>query len=246
MRVADTRAHRGCVNALTYAGRAADRRSCASVSRTFGSFAAGMKRAAYRIETPRLLLRPWLASDAAANKRMEDACRPHLSEFMTWIGAEPVPLSAHADKLRRFRAAFDTDDDYFYVTTDRETGAFVGACGLHDRVGVGGLEIGYWTHVDCVGRGLATEAAGALTRVALEAPDLHFVEIRCAVSNVVSQKIPPKLGYVHEATLRQRLPTPSGVHADALVYTLLGDAYAASPAKAMDVAAYDASDVRMF
>lgn len=205
-----------------------------------------MKRAAYRIETSRLLLRPWSPDDAAACKRLEDESRAHLSEFMTWAAAEPATVEDTAAKLRGFRSAFDTDDDYVYVTIDRATGALVGGCGLHERTGQGGIEIGYWTHVDWIGRGLATEAAGALTRVALEGSGLHYVVIRCAVPNVASAKIPPKLGYVHEATLRQRLVTPGGGYADALVFTLFADAYAASPARGMPVTAYDVAGAKLF
>lgn len=40
----------------------------------------------------------------------------------------------------------------------------VGGCGLHRRVGPGGLEIGYWVHAAWTRRGIA--AAAGFTRVA--------------------------------------------------------------------------------
>jgi RimJ/RimL family protein N-acetyltransferase len=82
--------------------------------------------------------------------------------------------------------------------------------------------------------------AGALTRVALEVLGCRWVEIRCATANVASAGIPPKLGFVHEATLKDRLELPGGTISDALVFTLLVKDYAASPAKRIEAAAFDA------
>ena len=39
--------------------------------------------------------------------------------------------------------------------------AVLGGCGLHGRLCVTGLEIGYWVHIDHIGRGLATDASAA-------------------------------------------------------------------------------------
>ena len=74
-------------------------------------------------------------------------------------------------------------------------GAIVGGCGLHRRVGEGGLEIGYWVHVDHGRRGIATALARALTDAALALPDVDRVEIHCDEANVRSAAVPRRLGY---------------------------------------------------
>lgn len=55
-------------------------------------------------------------------------------------------------------------------------GAAVGSCGLHRRVGPGGLEIGYWIHPAVLRRGLATEAARLLTDAAFSVPGIDRVD----------------------------------------------------------------------
>ncbi|MDB5219896.1 MAG: hypothetical protein JWO86_7823, partial [Myxococcaceae bacterium] len=48
-----------------------------------------------------------------------------------------------------------------------------------------------------------------------------------------------KLGFVHEATLKDRLVLTNGEVTDALVFTMLARDYAASAAKRIPVAAFD-------
>ena len=79
------------------------------------------------------------------------------------------------------------------------------------------MEIGYWTHTDHLRQGIATEMAGALTRAAFEIGRMRWVEIRCASKNIASAGVPAKLGFTHEATLRDRLALASGEVDDALV-----------------------------
>src|SRR5438093_1311993 len=67
--------------------------------------------------------------------------------------------------------------------------------GLHRRIGPGGLEIGYWVHVDHVGHGYATTAAGALTTLAFEDPAITHVEIHVEPANAASNRVPEKLGF---------------------------------------------------
>ncbi len=78
---------------------------------------------------------------------------------------------------------------------DSVPGTLLGFCGLHDRVGPGGLEIGYWVRSDHTGRGLATAAASALTSSALGLQGVSRVEIHCDAANLGSAAIPNKLGY---------------------------------------------------
>jgi RimJ/RimL family protein N-acetyltransferase len=111
--------------------------------------------------------------------------------------------------------------------------------GLHTRAGSGGREIGYWIHAAHVNQGLATEAAAALTKVAFVVDDVRRVEIHCDPANVRSLAVPRKLGFRHEATLRARTTTPDGRPRDTMIWTLLADEFAASPASTAEVEAFD-------
>ena len=197
-----------------------------------------MQPAIYRVETPRLVVRCWSPDDAPRVKKAEDESREHLRPYMLWADREPETLGEVTDKLRLFRSWFDIGEDFMFGVFTRD-GECVGGTGLHPRVGKGGLEIGYWIHSAHVRNGYATEVAGALTRLAFEVGRMRWVEIRCASRNTSSAGVPPKLGFVHEATLKERLVHSNGDIDDALVFTLFARDYLASPARRIAFAAYD-------
>jgi len=198
--------------------------------------------AVYRIDTPRLVLRCWSPEDAQLAKLAEDESRDHLRPFMLWADRAPEPINDVVDKLRLFRSWFDTGEDFLFGAFSKDAPSrCIGGAGLHPRAGKGGIEIGYWTHVDHLRKGIATEMAGALTRAAFEIGRMRWVEIRCASTNVGSAGIPPKLGFTHEATLEDRLTLASGEVDDALVFTLLARNYPASAAKRIPFAPFDGS-----
>jgi len=198
-----------------------------------------MQPAVYRVETPRLVVRCWMPEDAPLAKTAEDASRAHLLEFMPWAERIPETLGEVIDKLRVFRSWFDAGVDFLFGAFSKDDGSCMGGAGLHPRVGKGGIEIGYWVHADHVRKGFATEMAGALTRAAFEIGRMRWVEIRTATANVASAAVPAKLGFAHEATLKDRLALPNGVIADALVFTLLARDYATSAAKRIPFQAFD-------
>ena len=196
---------------------------------------------AYRVRTRRTIVRCWHPADASLLKAAIDASLNHLRPWMAWADNEPESLHAKVERLRAFRGAFDLGRDFCYGIFSPDENEVLGASGLHTRAGEGAREIGYWIHVDYVNRGLATEVAAALTRVGFEIDGLVRVEIHCDPRNVRSRAVPRKLGFVHEATLRQRAADPEGGRRDTMVWTLLAEEYEASVAQKADIEAYDAA-----
>jgi RimJ/RimL family protein N-acetyltransferase len=90
--------------------------------------------------------------------------------------------------------AWAPEGDYGYgiFLTD---GRLIGALGLHRRIGRGALEIGYWVHVDHVGRGVATASARALTDAGFAMRGIRRMEIHCDAANRASAAVPARLGY---------------------------------------------------
>jgi len=195
---------------------------------------------AYRVETARLLLRCWQPSDAPLLEAAIGASLDHLRPWMPWIADEPMAREARVELLREFRGRFDLGHDFIYGI-DRGESRVLGGSGLHVRSGPEIREIGYWIHADHVGQGLATEAAGALTRVAIEVEGVPRIEIRCDPANVASARVPEKLGFEHEATLRRILAAPDGSARDAMGWALLAEDYPGSPSAAIELSAYDAA-----
>jgi RimJ/RimL family protein N-acetyltransferase len=203
------------------------------------SAAAPLKCAAYRIETERLVLRCWSPQDARLLRTALDECDSHLRPFIPFMKDEPRSLEQTAQWLRGHRAAFDLDQMYRYAVFDAGDKRLLGENMLLARVGPGALEIGYWTHKDATGRGIATEATCAMIRVAFELQEVQRVEIVCAPENTASLAIPAKLGFAHEATLKQRALDSNGDLCDLMVWNLFADEYVSSHAAKQTVRAFD-------
>ena len=195
---------------------------------------------AYRIETRRLIVRCWQPTDAALLKAAIDASLDHLRPWMPWAEDEPQDLSAKVERLRSWRGKFDLDQDFVYGIFGPDEKDVMGSSGLHTRVGEGAREIGYWIHVDHINQGLATEVAAALTKVAFEVDGVLRVEIHCDPQNVRSAAVPWKLGFVHEATLRERTTDAQGERRDSMIWTLFADEYPGSRPQKAKIEAYDA------
>jgi len=64
-------------------------------------------------------------------------------------------------------------------------------------------EIGYWLGESFQGMGIATKVSAEMVRFAFEELELNRIEIKCGVENYKSKSIPKRLGFMHEATLRE-------------------------------------------
>jgi RimJ/RimL family protein N-acetyltransferase len=200
---------------------------------------------AYRVRTPRLLLRCWDPADAPLLLQAVAESLEHLRPWMPWAHQEPESLQTKVNRLRGFRAEFDLGTNFVYAIFDPDERQVIGGTGLHPRVGPGALEIGYWIHVNQIGKGYATEAAGALTRVAFEVEGVRRVEIHCDPANEKSAAVPRKLGFTHEATLRARSLTPEGEERDTMIWSMLAAEFRATPVAHASVEAYDAMGCRL-
>jgi RimJ/RimL family protein N-acetyltransferase len=197
------------------------------------------------VHTRRLVLRCWQPADAPLLVAAITESLEHLRAWMPWAMNEPEPVEKKIERLRGYRAAFDRDEDFVYGIFDRAEARVLGGTGLHTRAGPGAREIGYWIHRDAVGQGLATEASAALTQVAIRVDAVQRVEIHCDPANTRSAAVPRKLGFRHEATLRERTTTPAGEPRDTMIWTLLASELAGSPAAEAPVEAFDAAGRRL-
>ena len=202
-------------------------------------------RVPYRIETERLVIRCYDPSDAALLADAVNTSLDHLVPWMDW--ASPANVSDQVQLLRGFRAQFDRDENWVYGVFAPDESRLVGGSGLHPRGGDGSLEIGYWVRADSTRQGFTTEVAAVLTRVGFELAGLDRVDIQIDPANAASQGIPKKLGFVHEATLRRRLPVGGDApRRDSMVFTMLREEYGDAPWRdAYPYAAFDAAGVAL-
>jgi RimJ/RimL family protein N-acetyltransferase len=201
----------------------------------------------YRIETQRLVLRCWQPTDAPALKDALDSSLEHLQPWMHWATGEPSSLDDTIELLRGFRGLFDTDQDFVLGIFERDESRVLGGTGLHTRhapwQGPEALEIGYWLRVDAERKGLASEAAAALTRVAFERCGVDRVEVRVDPANERSRRVPERLGFTQEATLRRRLPGKlgGGDLRDAVIFSMFATDFTSSPCASVEYRAFDAA-----
>lgn len=132
----------------------------------------------------------------------------HLRPWMAWA-QRPAEVEPTAVRLALAGEAFDLGGDATWTILDGASGQVIGACGLHDRVGAGARDIGYWVRVGWTGRGVASAAAAAITTVAFEVLGLARVEVRCDRCNHRSAAVPRRLGFDHVGTVEGFCGAPS-------------------------------------
>jgi RimJ/RimL family protein N-acetyltransferase len=201
------------------------------------------KCTAYRVETERLVLRCWSPLDAPVLRAALDANDQHLRPMIPFMKDEPRTLQQTANWLRGIRALFDLDKNYRYAVFDCDEKNLLGENMLLTRAGPGGLEIGYWTDKDQVGRGIACEATCAMIRLAFEIEKVDRVEIICAPENTASASIPARLGFTHEATLKKRGTDSEGDICDLMIWSLFAADYPKTKAAETPFKAYDSMGV---
>jgi ribosomal-protein-serine acetyltransferase len=116
----------------------------------------------------------------------------HLRPWLPWIADEPLSVAERRDLIDRWQEEWLARGDL--VLGMFVDGAVAGGCGLHHRIGPGGLEIGYWTARRFLRQGIATRAA-LLTDAAFTHPGIDRVEIHHDQANLASDAVARPLGF---------------------------------------------------
>jgi RimJ/RimL family protein N-acetyltransferase len=194
---------------------------------------------AYRIKTPRLVIRCPEPSDAPKLDLAIKQSLDHLRPWLLWAKQKPASITDRIEFLRRTRGNFDLGIDFGYLVFDSSEKILIGGTGLHTRIGPEAREIGYWIHIDHTNQGYATEVAAALTKVAFEVEHVRRVEIHCDPENTASAAIPRKLGFTHEATLHHRIDMSQEEFHDSMLWSLFEEGYPLSPSAQADIQAFN-------
>ena len=143
------------------------------------------------LETPRLRLRPFTASD-------HDAIHAVYAdpEVMQYVGHGAHRTTAEtARALRGYADALRTRGYGFVAVVERSSGALIGDAGLHPLGGRGpDIELGYTLARAAWGRGYGTEMAGALVAHAFGALGMPRVMAQVEPENERSRHVLEKLG----------------------------------------------------
>ena len=175
------------------------------------------------ITTPRLLIRPPQVGDGIAVNAAVIESFDVLHRFMDW--AKEKPSIEETEELVRLSAANwilkKNEEPWLQLFIfDKETNQYIGGTGFHNiQWEVPSVETGYWIRKSRANQGLMTEAINAITQYAFKQLGVKRIAITCDIDNIRSKKIPEKLGYFFEASLKSNRKKPvTNEVSDTLVY----------------------------
>jgi RimJ/RimL family protein N-acetyltransferase len=161
-----------------------------------------------QVAASELVVRPWTLADAPALTRAITDSVEHLRPWMPWAAGEPVDEATRSAFLRDAIAGEAAGGDRLRGWFLRDV--VVGGGGLHQRIGAGGLEIGYWVRAAYTRRGVATAAVHALVAEAFADPAIDRVEILHDRANAASGRVAAAAGF----TLVGEIPRPATAPAE--------------------------------
>ncbi len=146
-----------------------------------------------RLDTPRLLLRPFQEEDApAAHEVYSDP------EVMRYVATGPLSDPAMTRRLLYdYRTHQDAWGYSFWAVVERASDRLIGDAGLY-RTPAGEVELGYTLGKPWWGRGYATEAAGAWLETAFSRLGIREVVALAEPANAASLRVLEKLGMTRD------------------------------------------------
>lgn len=183
----------------------------------------------------RVLVRPLRSEDGQAIWEAVEESRDQLRLWMPWVDASRSPADTE-EYVRRAQARWLLREaELPFSVWERASGRFLGNCDIQGiNWSVPSCDFGYWLRVSALGQGYMTEAVALLCRLAFETLGAQRVAIRCDAQNLRSAALARRLGFVHEATLRNECRDPQGELRDTLVFALTPPDYEQMPRKASD------------
>ncbi len=175
-----------------------------------------------KLETDRLILRPFTLEDAPAMFR-NWASDPEVSKYLPWPAHNDVGVSQMV--LRDWVSHYEQKDFYQWAIVPKELGEPIGsitAVKVNDAAQW--VEIGY-----CIGRnwwrkGYVSEALKALIGFFFDEVGMGRIQARHDPRNVGSGAVMRKCGMTYEGTLRRADRNNQGI-CDVTVYSILREEY---------------------
>ena len=175
-----------------------------------------------RLETERLILRPFHVSDAGAMFR-NWAGDPEVTAFLTW----PTHVSEEASRqvLEAWVKNNERPDNYQWAVELKAIGEPIGSLSVvrinHD---IDEMELGWCIGHAWWGQGIMPEAGRAALKSLFEEVGVNRVAARHAVNNPKSGRVMQKLGMTFEGVLRQASRSNQGIE-DVAQYSILASEY---------------------
>lgn len=176
------------------------------------------------LRTARLVLRPFVAADAAA---VVPLVSPREVAATLEAMPHPYPPDAAAPWIASHAAGAASGTDYTWAVTRLSDGVLLAAVRLQVLRAHRRGEMGYWVGLPFWGQGIMSEAAGRVLAHAFDDLDLHRVQAFSLPENGGSVRVLEKLGFRREGVLRDYV-LKWGTCQDRAMYGLLRDEWAAA------------------
>lgn len=170
------------------------------------------------LETPRLILRPFVMEDAAAMYK-NWATDPEVTKYLTWMPHTSVQESEEI--IGMWVKGYEKRTTYQWAMEDRDTGEIIGCIGV---VGINdgflSCEMGYCMSRYYWGRGLMPEALKTILDHLFGVVGMERIHAKHHVLNPSSGKVMQKVGMTCEGTLRHGMRM-KGEFCDVALYAII-------------------------
>jgi [ribosomal protein S5]-alanine N-acetyltransferase len=159
-------------------------------------------------------LRPWKLSDI--DSLVKYANNPNIAQFMTDLFPHPYTKEKAVTFIEMVSSA-----NPFYVFAIDVNGEAVGGIGIHQQKDIQqkNAELGYWLGEPFWGNGIMTNAVKQMLDYGFQNFDITRIFARPFGTNIASQKVLEKAGFVFEARFEKAFYKKS-VFVDELIYSV--------------------------
>lgn len=142
-------------------------------------------------ESERLLIRPTLEEDAELIYQLMNT-----PKFIKFVGDREINSIQDAQKYIQIKMLPQLNSLGYssYSIITKADGLKIGTCGLYNRDGVDGIDIGFGLLPQYEGLGYAYESAHRLLKAAFEAFEIEEIKAITSKENISSQRLLEKLG----------------------------------------------------
>lgn len=167
----------------------------------------------------KIAVRPLSKGDGKGLFKILDSERQSLR---VWLPFVDYSLSEN-DTEGYVDSVLESENQQYILLYENET---VGLIGFNHFDGANKrVEIGYWLSPKYEGKGIVTQAVECLLKIAFEDFEINRVQIKVAVDNQKSKKIPVRLGFQFEGIERDGELLVDNKFTDIAVYSLLKKEY---------------------
>lgn len=158
-------------------------------------------------------------ADAKAIFETIDSQRDYLGKWLPFVAFTRELSDSEAFVASVVNAPADHFELVFAI---RKGGEFIGLIGYKDTDKLNQkTEIGYWLSKDHQKQGIVSRSVERLCAYAFDQMGINRIQIKCAVGNVPSKRIPQRLGFKFEGIERAGELMPDGTFTDLEVYSKL-------------------------